>query len=249
MTREHYIVGNWKMNQTLEGINAFFEGLLPKLGNSPTHNWIAPQAIHIPLLLKKGEGMIKIGVQNCSYETQGAYTGELSPVALKDLGTDFVILGHSERRAIFKETNSELALKVKQALKSNLKVIYCVGETLEQRESNQVEQILSEQLLGALCGVELDSSKDLIIAYEPVWAIGTGKTATPEMAEEAHAIIRKKLSEIENIDPMTTSILYGGSVKPSNIESLMAMENIDGALVGGAALKAEDYIALCNTNC
>ena len=249
MSRETYIVGNWKMNQNLEEIKTFIGEALPKLSGKNGNWWIAPQSIHIPTLLEKSKDTIKVGAQNCSYETHGAYTGEISPISLKDLGAHFVILGHSERRAIFKETDQELNLKLKQALKAGLTIIFCVGETLAEREAGKVDEVLATQVFEGLRGVELNSKSDLIIAYEPVWAIGTGKTATPEMADEAHQIIRKHLFELENIDAEATSILYGGSVKPNNIEELLEKENIDGALVGGASLKAQDYVALCNTNC
>ncbi|AUN97025.1 triose-phosphate isomerase [Bacteriovorax stolpii] len=243
--REIHIVGNWKMNQTLHEISEFFIQMTAMKMELKCKAWIAPQSLHIPILKEIAftTGAIQVGAQNCSYADSGAFTGEISPAALADIGVEFVIIGHSERRTIFKEDNEILNQKVLAALKHNLKVIYCVGETLEERESNTTFKVIEEQLAVGLKNVPADKAHLLLIAYEPVWAIGTGKVATAEQAEEVHAFIRGKLTQ----NAEQTIILYGGSVKPDNIDSLLRKENIDGALVGGASLKAKDFKQLCTS--
>jgi triosephosphate isomerase len=208
--------------------------------------WIAPQSIHIPILKEIAftTGALQVGAQNCSNHESGAFTGEVSPAALADIGVEFVIIGHSERRTIFGEGNQLLNEKVLAVLKNNLKVIYCVGETLAERESNSTFKVIEEQLKVGLRNVPDDKAHLVLIAYEPVWAIGTGKVASAEQAEEVHAFIRGKLSQ----NAEETIILYGGSVKPDNIDSLLRKENIDGALVGGASLKAQDFKQLCSAS-
>ncbi len=243
--REVHIVGNWKMNQTLVEISQFFIEMSKMKMELKCKAWIAPQAIHISILKEIAftTGSIQIGAQNCCEHDSGAYTGEISPLGLADIGVEFVIIGHSERRTIYGEQNSLLNKKVLLALSHGLKVIYCVGETLEERESGQTFSIIENQLDLGLKNLPAEQAKNLMIAYEPVWAIGTGKTATAEQAEEVHAFIRSKLTT----QAEQTIILYGGSVKPDNIDSLLAKENIDGALVGGASLKAQDFRALCSS--
>ncbi|TGD45822.1 triose-phosphate isomerase [Halobacteriovorax sp. Y22] len=236
--RTKYIVGNWKMNQNTQDVIAFFDAIdSTKLRHEA---WIAPQAIHIPICLQNTDDF-KIGAQNCATENSGAFTGEISPASLKDIGAEFVIIGHSERRSIFKEADQTLNKKTKLALENDLFVIFCIGETLEEREAGKVEEVLATQLAQGLAGV---SSEKIIIAYEPVWAIGTGVTASPEQAQEAHAFIRQYINENLSLDGEKTSILYGGSVKPANVEDLLSCKDIDGGLVGGAALKADSYLGL-----
>lgn len=244
MRREIHIVGNWKMNLTMHEISNFFIEMTKMKMELKCKAWIAPQALHIPILKEIAftTGSIQIGAQNCSHADSGAFTGEISPVALADVGVEFVILGHSERRTIFGEKNEILNKKVLNALKHNLKVIYCVGETLEERESESTFKVIEEQLAIGLKNLPADKAHLLLVAYEPVWAIGTGKVASAEQAEEVHAFIRSKL--VHNKDE--TVILYGGSVKPDNIDSLLRKDNIDGALVGGASLKASDFRQLCS---
>lgn len=244
MRREIHIVGNWKMNLTMHEISNFFIEMTKMKMELKCKAWIAPQALHIPILKEIAftTGAIQIGAQNCSHADSGAFTGEISPVALADVGVEFVILGHSERRTIFGEKNEILNEKVLNALKHNLKVIYCVGETLEERESDATFKVIEEQLNVGLKNLPADKAHLLLVAYEPVWAIGTGKVASAEQAEEVHAFIRSKL--VHNKDE--TVILYGGSVKPDNIDSLLRKDNIDGALVGGASLKASDFRQLCS---
>lgn len=243
--REIHIVGNWKMNQTLHEISEFFIEMTKMKMELKCKAWIAPQSLHIPILKEIAftTGAIQVGAQNCSHVDSGALTGEISPLALADIGAEFVIIGHSERRTIFGEGNELLNQKVLAALKHNLKVIYCVGETLAEREANTTFKVIEEQLSVGLKNVPADKSSLLLIAYEPVWAIGTGKVASAEQAEEVHAFIRGKLTQ----NGEGAVILYGGSVKPDNIDSLLKKENIDGALVGGASLKAQDFRALCSS--
>lgn len=241
--REKYIVGNWKMNQNLEEIKSFFIEFIKMKMDLKCHAWIAPQFIHIPILkeLAFTTGNILVGAQNCSHVDSGAFTGDVSARSLSDIGCDFVIVGHSERRAFFKESDEIINQKVLNGLKNNLKVIFCVGETLEEREANKTFDIIRSQIEKGLANLPVEKASDLLIAYEPVWAIGTGKTATAEQAEEVHAYIRTLL----RVNADQTIILYGGSVKPDNIDSLLRKPNIDGALVGGASLKASDFKALC----
>ena len=231
------------MNQSLEDIKNFFVEFSKMKMDLKCEAWIAPQFIHLPILkdLAFTTGNIKVGAQNCSEVDSGAYTGEVSAKSLADIGADFVIIGHSERRTIFKEDNALLNKKLLNAIANNLKVIFCIGETLEEREQGKTFAVVEKQLNEGLKNFPMDKANLLLIAYEPVWAIGTGKTATKEEAEEVHAFIRGKLSP----ELKQAVILYGGSVKPDNIESLLLMPNIDGALVGGASLKPADFKSLC----
>jgi triosephosphate isomerase len=188
---------------------------------------------------------IKLGAQNVHHAEKGAYTGEVSLSMLKDIGVNHVILGHSERRQYFNESDSLVNLKVKAALASGITPIMCVGETLEERESGATETIVGGQLEGGLEGVVLDRGEKLVIAYEPIWAIGTGMTATPEQAQDVHAFIRARLTQIFGADLAgTVRIQYGGSVKPDNAADLMSQPDIDGALVGGASLEAASFAAI-----
>lgn len=188
---------------------------------------------------------VQLGAQNMHFEAAGAYTGEVSAEMLRHLFCNFVILGHSERREYFGETDAIVNKKTLAALAANLKPIVCIGETLDEREADQVKAVIKKQLEGALVGVTAESADALVIAYEPVWAIGTGKTATPEMAEEVHAEIRCLLAGLIGEDASEkVRILYGGSMKPENADDLLAQRNIDGGLIGGAALKANSFAAL-----
>ena len=185
---------------------------------------------------------IMLGSQNVCYEDKGAFTGEISASMLKEVGCSYAIVGHSERRHVFNEDSDMVNLRLKNGLKNGLKVILCVGETLDEREANETNDIIVEQIQVGLKDVSAEDMINVVIAYEPVWAIGTGKTASKEQAQEVHAMIRELLKDIfnENISS-STRILYGGSVKPDNVSELMSQEDIDGALVGGAALKVEDF--------
>jgi triosephosphate isomerase len=247
MPRKMHIVGNWKMNQSVEQIKGFFNEMNEVTETFNGNAWVAPQAIHISLAtdLANSKNVIKVGAQNCSNCDSGAHTGEVSPASLTDMNVPFVILGHSERRAIYKESHEFLNEKVLKALENNLTVIFCVGELLEERESGKTEDVVKEQLDKGLKGLPQDKMNKVIIAYEPVWAIGTGKTATPEQADETQKFIREYLASGHSFKSDDVVILYGGSVKPANVDELLAKENIDGALVGGASLKASDFKQLC----
>lgn len=239
------IVGNWKMNKSLESIKSFFKELDQDLVHSKNEKWIAPQFIHIKDALELSSSFkIKIGAQNASSFDEGAHTGEISPKFLKELGCHFVILGHSERRSLYGETNEAINLKVLNAQKNKLLPIVCVGETLKEREENKTEEIILHQLALSLSGVDFKEDS-LVIAYEPVWAIGTGKTATPKEAKAVHELIRNFLKEQSDEHGDKIAILYGGSVTPQNIKELFLEKNINGALVGGASLKPEDFSTLC----
>ncbi len=245
MSRTKIMAGNWKMNQTVNEITTFFSQLEKEKSSFKCEAWISPQAIHLQLVKELGNKLgIKVGPQNCCNKNSGAFTGELSPLSIKDMGATFVIIGHSERRTIYKESDAVLNEKTLLALDNNLKVVFCVGETLEEREGNLTEKVLETQLTQGLKNLPKAKEKDLVIAYEPVWAIGTGKNATPAQARDAHAFIRNFLVK-QGLDAQNLSILYGGSVKPDNVVELLAQDGIDGALVGGASLKASDYIKLC----
>lgn len=235
------LVGNWKMNKNGKECRQYIEEFMTKYSGQ-REAWIAPQSLYVKLVI---DSPLKAGLQNCSEHIEGAFTGEVSPRTFKEMGGHFVILGHSERRQYFAETSRSLNLKIRTALKEELAVIYCVGETLQERESNQTFSIIADQLHQGLNDQALANAENLIIAYEPVWAIGTGRTASPEQAQEVHAFIRGILKEKFPTFGDKTRILYGGSVKPDNVESLLSCSDIDGGLVGGASLKAKDFLALC----
>jgi triosephosphate isomerase len=248
MTAKTYIVGNWKMNQGLTELKEFFGAL--KETTLPEGNfWIAPQMIHIPKAINlTSDSQFKIGAQNSSQNDFGAFTGETSVESLKEVGAHFALVGHSERRSYYGETNSIVNEKTKKIIEKGLLPIVCIGETLEQREAGKTLDIVLTQVKEGLSGISLKSADDIILAYEPVWAIGTGKTASPEQAEEVHAAIRSTLKELYGDFGNNISILYGGSVKPANVTELLSQPNINGGLVGGASIKAESFAALCNWN-
>ncbi|MGK0291154.1 MAG: triosephosphate isomerase [bacterium] len=240
-----YMVGNWKMNQSLTEITSFFEGL--KLSNNQNNFWIAPQIIHTERCIELGKTAgVLIGSQNISDQDQGAYTGETNAESLMELGAHFTLVGHSERRAYYNESDSFLNKKTHKAIEKGLVPVFCVGETIEEREAGKTSEVVLGQLKAGLKDISLNNESELIIAYEPVWAIGTGKTATPEMAQEVHAQIRKLLTELFGETGLDISILYGGSVKPANVQELMAQPDINGGLVGGASLKADSFNKLCD---
>ena len=243
--RQALVVGNWKMHGSLASVDDLLAGLLTASLPPAVEVAVCPTYLHISQALAAcADSPIAVGAQDCSAQDGGAYTGEVAPGMLADAGCDWVIIGHSERRQYHGEGDELVADKVAAALAAGLKPILCVGETLEQREAGQAEAVVSGQLRGAL--QRFDSVGALVVAYEPVWAIGTGVTATPDQAQEMHACIRGLLDGIAGIDTGAIRLLYGGSVKPDNADSLFACPDIDGALVGGAALKAEDFLAIVN---
>ncbi len=240
--RKPFIAANWKMNKTVEETESFINDFLPMVKDiTDVDILIAPPFTSLGAasrLLKASNVML--AAQNVYYEESGAYTGEVSPAMLLSAGCSCVIIGHSERRQFFSETDEIVNKKIKLARKNGLDVILCMGESLEERESSRTFEVLDKQLTGSLEGVSLDN---VTIAYEPIWAIGTGKTATKEQANEAHAHIRNWLRKNkDNAD--NVRIQYGGSVKPDNVVELMSQPEVDGALVGGASLKPDSFAAL-----
>jgi len=245
--RTPIIAGNWKMNKTIDEALALIKEIHSGLSTPPKAEIIvAPTFTALNKIAEfLQDSFISVAVQNIFWEDSGAYTGEISAMFAKDAGADYVIIGHSERRQYFNETNETVNKKIKAALKNQLIPIVCVGETLEQREANQAENIVQQQITQGLANFTTEDLDKLIIAYEPVWAIGTGKTATPAQAEEVHIIIRKIIAELFGEDLASKMrVLYGGSVKPNNSRELLTLENIDGALIGGASLKAPDFIEI-----
>lgn len=248
--RQKIVAGNWKMNTTIIEAQALASEVMAMVeaevkGNAKVI--LCPPFLYLhPLNIQLGENSrIQLGAQNCSEHASGAYTGEVSAVMLKSLGIPYVILGHSERRQYFKERGMKLAQKVDGVLANNLTPIFCCGEPLEIREAGTHEALVKTQLEEGLFHLNAEAVKKIIIAYEPVWAIGTGKTATTDQAQEMHAMIRKHLAskfgeEVAAIVP----ILYGGSVKPDNASELFACPDVDGGLVGGASLKARDFVEI-----
>lgn len=241
------IAANWKMNKTVEESLQFIKEFKGSVINSDNEIVIAPPFTALSEVKKAISGTkIILAAQNMNENDDGAFTGEISPVMLKEF-CQYIILGHSERRQYYDEDDTLINNKLNAALKHSLKVILCVGETLEQRENNKTTQIIEDQIKNCLKDIPENEIENMVIAYEPVWAIGTGKTATKEQAEEVHKLIRELLSKLYNNSISNkTRILYGGSVKPANIQELLSMENIDGALVGGASLEAKSFSELCN---
>ncbi len=246
--RKSLVVGNWKMHGSIASIKELLAGLTQDVlaqGKQllPVDVVVCPTYVHIPQVLSQcADSVIEVGSQDCSHAAAGAFTGEVAAAMLQALGCQWVIIGHSERRQYHGESDDLVAAKLSAAIDSGLTPIVCVGETREQRESGEAESVVASQLIGALQGQ--DSLGGLVVAYEPVWAIGTGLTATPEEAQDMHAFIRKQLASINTIDADATRVLYGGSVKGSNAVELFAQQDIDGALVGGAALVASEFLAI-----
>lgn len=243
--RQLLVVGNWKMNGSRASINTLLGDLISAPAAVAAEVAVCPTYVHLPQVLQMcAPSEIAVGAQDCSHMESGAYTGEVAAKMLAEIGCRWVVLGHSERRQYHDESDALVAAKVAMAVAAGLQPIVCVGETREQREAGEAKSVVSAQLQGALQGqVNLES---LVVAYEPVWAIGTGLTATPEQAQDMHECIRDCLNGIEGVDAPATRVLYGGSVKADNAGQLFAQPDIDGALVGGAALKAADFLAITN---
>ncbi len=246
--RIKYIAGNWKMNKLTADAASLAKAVVEGSKNTDAKVMIAPPFTALAEVAKITKGTkVLLGAQNMSNALSGAHTGEVSVEMLKDLGVDTVILGHSERRIIYGETNEFINSKIKLALEQGMEVVFCIGETLEEREAGKANDVVCSQVVEGLKGIAESDLKNITIAYEPVWAIGTGKTATAEDADSIHKVIREKLADIYSESAASKMIIqYGGSVKPENAASLLAMENIDGALVGGAALKAELFLPIIN---
>jgi len=245
--RKKVIAGNWKMNKDLNESQDLISKIINGLGNDTKCDVIVcppfTSLSEVSSLIKTTP--VKLGAQNLSFEDSGAFTGEISAAMLKSVGCEYVIVGHSERRAIFGEPDEVINKKIKKALEHNLKPIFCVGELLEQREAGITMEVVKSQILNGLKDITPEQLSEIIVAYEPVWAIGTGKTATPEQAQEVHAAIRELIVENFSEDVADSLVIqYGGSVKPENAGELLCKNDIDGALVGGACLKADSFLGI-----
>jgi triosephosphate isomerase len=247
MSRKPIFAANWKMNMGPSESEDFVKSILSKIQNQPfsCDVVIAPPFVSLPKVseaLHNHHG-IAVAAQNCSQFDSGAYTGEISVVMLRELLVHYVILGHSERRAIYGETDAMINAKLKKAREANLRPIFCIGETLEEREAGKLETVLRTQLRDGLAGLSDRDMVETVVAYEPVWAIGTGVTATSEQAQEAHAFVRSVIAELYSPEiAAKVRIQYGGSVKPNNAAELMACPDIDGALIGGASLEPQSFL-------
>jgi len=245
--RKKVIAGNWKMNKLLGEAVQFVDEVKERVpSNEKVEAVVCAPFPYLPTLVEKAKNTnLEIAAQNMHFEDNGAYTGEVSPEMLKDIGVTYVVLGHSERREMFAETDETVNKKAHAAFKHGLVPIICVGETLEQREANETMTIVENQVKAALEGLTEAQVKEAIVAYEPIWAIGTGKTATSEQANEVCTHIRKTVAEtVSEAASEALRIQYGGSVKPSNVDELLAQSDIDGALVGGASLEADSFLQL-----
>ncbi len=244
--RQKLIVGNWKMNGSLAANGALLSAISAGVVASGSCQVAvcvpAPYLAQCQQLL--GQGNIAWGAQDVSAHAEGAYTGEVAAGMLQDFACRYVIVGHSERRTYHAESSVLVARKAVQALAAGLVPIVCVGETLAEREANQTRDVVSAQLLALLAALAPDELSNVVLAYEPVWAIGTGRTATPDMAQEVHAMLRQQMAQFNPVAAAQVAILYGGSMKPDNAQQLLAMQDIDGGLIGGASLKAADFLAI-----
>jgi len=244
--RRTIVAGNWKMNASKESVNKLILGILSGMSGVSSEVVVCapfPYLSQVEGLI--ADSRVKLGAQNLNTNSSGAFTGEVSANMIKDFGVRHVIVGHSERRSLYGETSSLVAEKVKASLDSDLTPLLCVGETLEQREASETETVVAEQINAVIELVGIGAFRNIIIAYEPVWAIGTGKTASPEQAQAAHLFIRSLLGESNESIAQSTPILYGGSMNAGNANELISCADIDGGLIGGAALKAEDFLQIC----
>ena len=246
--RRPIMAGNWKMNKTRDEALRFVYAVNTELpSNEEVETVICAPAILLRCLVKRQGDQLRIGAQNMHFAESGAYTGEISPSMLETTGVSYVILGHSERRQMFNETDEAINKKIVAALKHDLTPIVCCGETLEERRANKVEEILNHQITKAYENLKGEDVVKTVIAYEPIWAIGTGETATPEQADDACGFIRSVIERLYGKQVASQiRILYGGSMKPSNVKELVEKENIDGGLVGGASLDPESFLQLVN---
>lgn len=244
--RKKVIAGNWKMNNNIQATEKLITELKNKVSGSDVLVIVCPPFTSLESAGRLLAGSdIKLGAQNMYFEQDGAFTGEISADMLLSTGCEYVILGHSERRTIFQESNELINKKIKKALASGLKPIFCIGETLNEREEGITEKVVDLQVREGLAGIPESDLKNIIVAYEPVWAIGTGKVATPQQAQDVHAFIRNLISSMYSPDAASNVVIqYGGSVKPDNASELLSREDIDGALVGGACLKADSFASI-----
>ncbi len=250
--RKQIVAGNWKMNNDLEASKSLVKKIAKGLKKEKLKNTrviVAPTFVSLAKVANKAKGTkVEVAAQNMHFEKSGAFTGEVSAEMLKSVGVKIVILGHSERREYFGETDAMLAKKVDAALANKMEIIFCFGEVLEDRKSNKHFDIVESQIRNGLFHLEASAWDSIILAYEPVWAIGTGETASPDQAQEMHAFIRKIVADEFNDDiAENVSILYGGSVNPGNAKEIFSKEDVDGGLIGGAALNAENFITLAKS--
>ncbi len=246
--RKNIVAGNWKMNNDLSQTESLLRDLKKEMNTGNAEVVVAPTFVNLyPAFQNLKETSITIAAQNMHQNNNGAYTGEVSAHMLKSIGVTTVILGHSERRAYFNENDELLAKKVDTALENNMRVIFCFGEELSDRKSGNQEKIVEAQLSNALFHLTADQWSSIVLAYEPVWAIGTGETASPEQAQDMHSFIRKVVSDTYNPSMAEeVTILYGGSVKPTNAKEIFSKPDVDGGLIGGASLKAKDFFEIVN---
>ena len=246
MARKPFVAGNWKMNASAADTQKLISALKPLLSGVAVDVAVCPPFPYLATAKAALQGSsILLGAQNASWEDKGAFTGEVAPIMLKDVGCDVVILGHSERRQIFGETDAIIAKKIRKALDTGIKLIVCIGETLDEREADKTESVIETQLAGCLGSLSSADMAKITLAYEPVWAIGTGRTATPEQAQDVHEFIRNWINGKFGADTAgSVRIQYGGSVKADNAKSLLSQPDIDGALVGGASLEAAGFAAI-----
>jgi triosephosphate isomerase len=244
--RSKIVAGNWKMNKNLEETEKLLAELSAKLPDTDAEVMVAPTFVNLSRSAQVLESStIQVMAQNMHFEESGAYTGEISADMLLNIGVDTVILGHSERRAYFGETDELLAKKVTKALEKGMRIMFCFGEELDERKASNHFKIVEGQLKNALFSLENSAWDSIVLAYEPVWAIGTGETASPEQAQEMHAFIRKTIAEAyDTAIANKVSILYGGSVKPGNAQEIFSKPDVDGGLIGGASLVADDFVAI-----
>ena len=244
--RTPLVAGNWKMNKTLEESEALLTELAAKRPNTEAEIIVAPPFLNLPAAVRQLQNsVIGVAAQNMHQADSGAYTGEVSADMLQSIGVNTVILGHSERRSYFGETDELLKEKVDQALQKGMQVIFCFGEELSERQNGTHFEVVERQLRSALFHLSSDRWSQIVLAYEPVWAIGTGETASPEQAQEMHAFIRQLVAQgVNGSVAAAVRILYGGSVKPANANEIFSQPDVDGGLIGGASLKADDFVAI-----
>lgn len=245
--RQPMVAGNWKMNGSSDSVKELMAGIKAGMGSvKKTEVVVCPPAVYIPRVVgAAADSGIKVGSQNICDQDKGAFTGEISGEMLKDVGCEYAIVGHSERRSLYAETDAMVANRFAAARRNGIKPIFCIGETLAEREKGITNEVCSRQIDAVIALEGVEALADGVIAYEPVWAIGTGKTATPEQAQEVHAFIREKIRGLNAEVADGLRILYGGSMNAANAAELIGQPDIDGGLIGGAALKAEDFLTIC----
>lgn len=245
--RQPMVAGNWKMNGSSDSVKELMTGIKAGMGSvNKAEVVVCPPAVYIPRVSGAADGSdIKVGSQNICDQDAGAFTGEISGAMLKDVGCEYAIIGHSERRALYAESDELVAKRFAAARRNGIKPIFCIGETLQEREADITNEVCARQIDAVIALEGVEALADGVIAYEPVWAIGTGKTASPEQAQEVHAFIRGKIAALNADVADGLRILYGGSMNPGNAAELMSQPDIDGGLIGGASLKADDFLSIC----